>query len=68
MSWISKLIDISQFQIKMAKTSSYLTVLCILFIAYLAGITDACMCMPEHPQTKYCKADYGEWKYFRKKH
>lgn len=44
----------------MAKTTSYLTVLCILFIAYLAGITDACMCKPEHPQTKYCKADYGE--------
>ncbi|KAJ6640207.1 Tissue inhibitor of metalloproteinase [Pseudolycoriella hygida] len=43
---------------EMAKTSSYLTVLCILFIAYLAGITDACMCQAEHPQTKYCKADY----------
>ncbi|XP_037025642.1 tissue inhibitor of metalloproteinase [Bradysia coprophila] len=42
----------------MARTASYVTVLCVLFIAYLAGITHACMCQPEHPQTKYCKADY----------
>lgn len=24
-------------------------------------VTDACMCMPEHPQQKYCKANFGEF-------
>lgn len=33
----------------------------VALLTVLPGTSvDACMCMPTHPQTHYCEADYGE--------
>lgn len=31
----------------------------VLAVTLLPAAVDACSCMPTHPQTHYCDADYG---------
>lgn len=35
--------------------------LVLVALSFYATPTDACSCMPSHPQTHYCNADYGKY-------